>query len=209
MDSVDLKLADRPLTFVRKTGRQFGEVFDDLAGLRIAVFRDFPYLYAGSVDYERKYLQTYADSERSFLFAVYDGGQMVGATTCMPLADETDAVKQPFRDAAYDLATVFYFGESLLLPTYRGMGLGHRFFDEREAHAARFGSYRLICFCAVVRPDNHPLRPAAYQPLDAFWNNRGYVKEPRLQSQFEWVDIGETESTPKPMVYWLRPLGGE
>lgn len=181
-------------------------MFDDLARLRIAVFRDFPYLYDGSVAYERAYLRTYAESERSFLFAVYDGDRMVGATTCIPLTDETDDVQKPFLAAGYDLSMVVYFGESILLPTYRGRGLGHRFFDEREAHTAQFGEYQLTCFCAVARPADHPLRPADYQPLDAFWTKRGYTKEPRLQSQFDWTDIGERASTPKPMVYWLRSL---
>lgn len=194
------------LTFIRKTGRQFEEVFDALALLRIAVFRDFPYLYEGTVDYEKEYLQTYARSERSFLFAAFDGERMVGATTCIPLSDETEEVQEPFVKAGYLLSEVFYFGESILLKDYRGMGLGHRFFDEREAHAAGFGTFRHTSFCAVVRPDDHPLRPAGYRPLDDFWTKRGYHKEPQLRSLFSWPDIGETLSTPKEMVYWMRAL---
>ncbi len=194
------------LHFVRKTGQGFGDVFDDLARLRIAVFRDFPYLYEGTVDYEKTYLQTYANAERAFLFAVYDGDQMVGATTCIPLADETEEVQQPFREAGYDLSKIFYFGESILLPAYRGRGLGHRFFDEREAHAASFGGYSTTCFCAVLRPPDHPLCPNDYRPLDDFWIKRGYQRVPALTSQFDWQDIGEAASTPKTMVYWLRKM---
>jgi GNAT superfamily N-acetyltransferase len=207
VDPVDFEMNPAALTFVRKTGRQFGQVFDDLALLRIAVFRDFPYLYEGSVEYERSYLQTYARSERSFLFAVYDGDRMVGATTCIPLSDETEEVQQPFVEAGFNLSEIFYFGESILLPEYRGLGLGNRFFDEREAHAAGFGTYRYTCFCAVVRPDDHPLRPSDYRPLDAFWTRRGYRKIPELKSRFSWPDIGATEATPKTMVYWMRKLG--
>jgi len=170
------------------------------------VFRDFPYLYEGTIDYEKDYLETYARAERSFLFAVYDGDRMVGATTAIPLRDETPDVQQPFVQAGYELNTVFYFGESILLPPYRGLGLGHRFFDEREAHARQFGQYDLTCFCAVQRPDDHPLRPADYQPLDAFWHKRGYQREPGLQSVFSWPDLNERVSTPKPMVYWMRRL---
>lgn len=210
MDSANLELTRTypSLTFVRKTGPEIAACFDELARLRIAVFRDFPYLYEGSLDYEKAYLQTYINSERAFLFAVYEGDQLVGATTCLPLTDETEAVQKPFQEAGYDLSTVFYFGESILLPAYRGMGLGNRFFDEREAHAARFGTYRFTCFCAVARPDDHALRPADYRPLDAFWIKRGYRKETRLQSQFDWTDIDQPESTSKPMIYWLRPLEG-
>lgn len=194
------------LQFVRKTGSEIAGVFDDLAPLRIAVFRDYPYLYEGTPDYEKEYLQTYADAPRAFLFAVYDAARMVGATTCIPLADETPEVQQPFLDAGYDLGKVFYFGESILLPAYRGRGLGHRFFDEREAHAAGFGTYTMTCFCAVQRPADHPLQPLDYQPLDPFWNKRGYRKVPDLQSYFSWPDLGEKESTAKPMTYWIRHL---
>ena len=41
------------------TGNAVGEVLDDLARLRIAVFRDWPYLYDGDVAYERDYLTAY------------------------------------------------------------------------------------------------------------------------------------------------------
>ncbi|QJW92131.1 GNAT family N-acetyltransferase [Spirosoma taeanense] len=194
------------LRFVRLTGSDFRTVFDDLAALRIAVFCDFPYLYEGTVAYEKEYLETYARSERSFLFAAYDGDQMIGATTALPLSDETAEVQQPFLDANYELSAIFYFGESILLPAYRGLGLGHRFFDEREAHARQFSQYTIACFCAVQRPADHPQRPVDYQPLDAFWTKRGYHCEPALQSIFSWPDRGETVSTPKSMVYWMRRL---
>lgn len=202
MDSADAT----SLTTARFTGSEFRAAFDGLAALRIAVFRDFPYLYEGSIDYEKTYLETYARSDRSLLFAVYDQGQMIGATTCIPLQDETPEVQAPFRQAGYALDTVFYFGESLLLPAYRGRGLGHRFFDEREAHARQFDQYRLTCFCAVERPDNHPLRPANYRPLNAFWHKRGYREEPYLHSTFSWPDRHETHATPKRMTYWVRAL---
>lgn len=192
------------LSFIHKTGTEFGSVFDDLAALRIAVFRDFPYLYEGTIAHEKEYLQTYANSERSFLFAVYDGLKMVGATTCIPLTDETAEVQAPFLQAGIPLDTVFYFGESILLPSYRGLGLGHRFFDEREAHVRHFGSYSMTCFCAVDRPIDHVLRPQNYQPLDTFWSKRGYSKRTDLQSDFEWLDIGTEQPSTKKMTYWVK-----
>ncbi|MGF7217904.1 GNAT superfamily N-acetyltransferase [Spirosoma lacussanchae] len=194
------------LTFSRIYGPAIRTVLTELANLRITVFRDFPYLYEGTADYEKKYLETYMQSQRSLLFAAYADDRMVGATTALPLTDETDEVQAPFRQAGYALDEVFYFGESILLPDFRGLGLGNRFFDEREAHARRFDTYRLTCFCAVERPSDHPLRPVGYQPLDAFWTKRGYRRDPALRSVFHWPDLDETESTPKPMVYWTRPL---
>lgn len=194
------------MTFRQYIGSEIRSAFDGLAHLRIAVFREFPYLYEGSTEYEKTYLNTYAESERAMLFAVYEGDRMVGGTTCLPLLDETAEVQAPFRREGYDLSTVFYFGESLLLPAYRGHGLGHRFFEEREAHVRTFGTYLTSTFCAVLRPADHPLRPAHYRPLDTFWRQRGYHLAPALQTTFSWPDLGETEDSAKVMQFWTKAL---
>lgn len=194
------------LTYQSFVGAQIADIFEPLATLRITVFRSFPYLYEGTLDYELDYLKTYAASPRALLFAVFDGDRMVGATTALPLADETEEVQAPFVAAGYRLEDVFYFGESILLPGYRGRGIGHRFFDEREKHARSFGTFRYTSFCAVQRPENHPARPADYQPLDDFWKKRGYTSMPALTTLFSWPDLGETESTPKTMLFWLKEL---
>ena len=79
------------LRFVKKQGNEILSFAPDFAELRIAVFRDFPYLYEGSMEYELEYIRTYASCEDAFVFAVYHGDQMVGATTCVPLKYETQA----------------------------------------------------------------------------------------------------------------------
>ena len=172
------------------SGSDVAPYFDDLARLRATVFRDFPYLYEGDLDYELGYLKTYANAERAMLFSVWDAGEMVGATTCIPLPHETNEVKLPFETAGIPLTSVFYFGESILLKNYRGQGIGKLFFDEREKHAAQFPEIQTTCFCAVVRPEAHPLMPKGYQSLDGFWTQRGYQKNPALRAQFAWPDIG-------------------
>src|SRR5690606_17923419 len=106
-----------------------------LAELRIAVFRDFPYLYDGSLEYEERYLRTYANSPDSVIVLVRDGQRVVGASSGIPLADETEELKRPFLEQGLDVDRIFYCGESVLLAEYRGRGLGVRFFQEREAHA--------------------------------------------------------------------------
>lgn len=194
------------LSFIKKRGSEISSVFDDLASLRITVFRDYPYLYDGSIEYEKNYLETYTRSDRSLLFAVYDDEKMVGATTCIPLQDETAEIREPFEKNGYDIGTLFYFGESILLPEFRGMGLGHRFFDEREAHARSFGHYKKACFFSVVRQDDHSAKPQQYHSNEAFWKKRGYSKIHSLQTLLEWPDIGQTESSPKKLICWMKNI---
>lgn len=179
--------------------------FDDLARLRINVFRAFPYLYEGSEEYERKYLSTYARSAGAVFVLAFDGEKVVGASTGMPMAEETEEVKAPFVAAGYEPEKIFYFGESVLLPEYRGHGIGVRFFDEREAQARKLG-LNICTFCAVERPADHPRRPADYVPLNAFWNRRGYTHHPELRTTFTWQDLDEEEQSPKPLSFWIREL---
>lgn len=179
---------------------------DAVAALRIAVFRDWPYLYVGDRDYEKKYLATYAESPESLFVLAFDGERVVGASTGIPLADETASFQQPFLDRGVALGEVFYFGESVLLKEYRGHGLGHRFFDEREAYARRLGRFRMTAFCAVERDAEDPRVPEGFRSNDAFWIKRGYARQHDMFCALEWQEIGRDEPSGHRLRFWLRPL---
>ena len=193
------------LELKRLSGEKLQDFIPELARLRISVFRDFPYLYDGDYDYEARYLQTYIESPESVIVLAFDGEQVVGASTGIPLKYETDEVKAPFEKAGLPVDEIFYCGESVLLSDYRGKGAGVAFFEHREAHALELG-YQYSCFCGVQRPDDHPRRPAGYRPLDNFWKKRGYRKYPELETTFSWKEIGEDDESPKPMTFWMKTL---
>lgn len=190
-----------------RDGEALWSALGPLAELRIRVFREFPYLYEGSLAYEEGYLEHYARSPRSRVVLVWDGDRVVGASTVIPLADAQADVQEPFTRAGIDLSGIDYFGESVLLREYRGRGFGVRFFELREAHALDHG-LGVCAFCAVERPADHPLRPKDYVPNDAFWAKRGYEKVPELRTTLSWLDLGEMEQTAKPMTFWLKRLEG-
>lgn len=179
--------------------------FDELAGLRIAVFRAFPYLYDGDMDYEKSYLETYVASPGAFVCGAFDGEELVGAATGAPLAEHKEEFAEPLGERGLHVGDFFYFGESVLLTRYRGQGVGVRFFEEREAEARRQGFARCI-FSAVIRPADHPMRPAGYVPLDAFWRKRGYERIDGLTTTYSWKDTSDEAETGKPMEYWMRSL---
>ena len=188
----------------RFRGTELEHFIPELARLRIEVFRDFPYLYDGDYDYEKKYLQTYIDTPDSVIVLAFDGEIVVGASTAIPMQYETDQLKKPFLEQGYTLDEVFYCSESVLNKDYRGLGLGVQFFEQREAHAKELGGFKVTTFCCVDRPLDHPRRPANYVPLDLFWNKRGYVKHPELKTTYSWKDLDEIQETPKPMTFWLK-----
>jgi len=193
------------LTIEPVSGAGIERYLTDLAALRIEVFREFPYLYEGTLEYEARYLRDYANSERGLVVIARDGAQVVGASTALPLTEHSDSLAPTLQAAGIEPARVYYFGESVLRASYRGRGVGHAFFDAREARALELG-FDIATFCAVERPATHPRRPANYVPHDAFWNKRGYVKRPELRTQFSWRDLDEPSETPKPMVFWLKEL---
>lgn len=194
------------LTFKRCSGTELTQYIDELARLRMQVFRDFPYLYEGDLAYEAKYLKTYIEAPNSVIVLAFDGDKVVGASTGVPLREEMEEVKRPFIAAGYDLDSIFYCGESVLLSAYRGQGAGVAFFEHREAHAKSISGMQYSCFCGVQRPDDHPARPADYQPLDHFWRNRGYEQKPDLTTTFSWKDVGDTKESEKPMMFWMKSL---
>jgi GNAT superfamily N-acetyltransferase len=195
-----MTLAIRPLT-----GSDLDRFLPDVARLRMQVFRDWPYLYEGSFEYEHRYLQSYRDSAGAILVGVFDGSSLVGVATGTPMEDHADDFARAFESTGYALGDIFYCAESVLLPEYRGKGIGHAFFDEREAHARRLGR-RYAAFCAVVRPDNHPLKPIGYRPLDLFWRKRGYETLPGVFAEFQWTDLNQKEQSSKKLQFWIHEL---
>ncbi len=187
------------------TGDDLVAALPDVARLRIEVFRAWPYLYDGSPDYEERYLQSYRESERAVVVGAFDGAALVGAATGTPMEDHADDFAKAFAGTGYDLTDIFYCAESVLLPEYRGQGIGHAFFDAREAHARALGR-RYAAFCGVIRPEDHPARPVDYRPLDAFWRKRGYDKLDGVLANFPWTDLGDRAQSPHELQFWIREL---
>ena len=119
------------------TGDALRAALPDVARLRIEVFRAWPYLYDGDLDYEARYLESYAASDRAIVVGAYDGDTLIGASTGAPLSDHAEDFAAAFEATEFDLSTVFYCAESVLLSDYRGHGLGHAFFSAKARAGAR------------------------------------------------------------------------
>lgn len=193
-----MTISVRPLS-----GEQIVAAIDDLARLRMAVFAEWPYLYDGDPAYEADYLRAFVAAPDGVLVVACDGARIVGAATASPMRAQKADFRAPFEARGMDVASLFYFGESVLLPEYRGRGIGHAFFDHREAQARQCGA-DAATFAAVVRPADHPDRPAHYVPLDGFWRKRGYAPVEGFLTHLDWKDHRDEVETPKPMQYWLR-----
>ena len=106
-------------------GTALEAALDGVAALRIAVFRDWPYLYEGTLEYERGYLARYRDNPRAAVVGAFDGESLVGAATGTPMEDHADAFAAAFATRGFSLSDIYYCAESVLLSDYRGLGIGH------------------------------------------------------------------------------------
>ncbi len=188
------------------TGQDIFKILPDLGRLRMIVFRDWPYLYDGTLEYEQQYLETFAKAKGAVVICAYDGDQMIGASTGAPMIEHADEFGEPFKKAGYDISKIFYCGESVLLKSHRGYGLGHAFFDGREGHARKLGGFTHSTFCRVVRPDDHPLKPKDYAPLDPFWRKRGYAPVDGIVATYDWKDVDQPGETSHDMQFWMKAL---
>ncbi|KAG1715095.1 hypothetical protein GQR58_000044 [Nymphon striatum] len=104
------------------------------------------------------------------------------------MQDHASDFGKAFAKSDIALKDVFYCAESVLLPSYRGQGAGHQFFDKREEKARELGAQY------------------NYRPLDPFWRKRGYVPQPELVAHFDWKDLDQATETRHDLQFWLKRL---
>lgn len=174
----------------------------EIASLRIQVFREYPYLYDGNYEYELEYLTTFFSSKDSILLVAKQNNVIIGISTGIPLKNETDNIKTPWKQKGFNIDKIFYFGESVIEKKHRGNGLGKLFFKYREAWAAKNG-YTTFSFCSINRskakaPDNY------FNP-ESLWKKLGY-NQADFSCSIDWKEINEPEETPKKLQFWYKEL---
>lgn len=180
-----------------------------LAHLRIAVFKEYPYLYQGHLGYEAAYLDKFNHSQQAYIGVVNHQNTLVGAITGLPLVAEEAALQAPWQADQTPIEGVFYISEVLLYPAFRHQGLGRSLFLQAEAFISAQQRYNAITFATVMRPAHHPLKPQGYRDYDAFWQSLGYQRAEGRVGSIAWQDIDETQESAKPMQFWVKQLNLE
>lgn len=198
-------MADVHLRTETLTGPALLPLLPALGRLRVEVFAEWPYLYAGDAAYEQDYLATYAEVRGAAMVVAFADGEPVGAATCQPMAETHAEVRAGFAASGRDPEAWCYLGESVLRPAFRGRGVGRAFFAGREAHARALGLPG-AAFCAVERDAADPRRPATYRPLDPFWALLGYAKHPDATCVLSWREAGGAADTPHRLTFWMKTL---
>ena len=136
------------------TGSAVEDCLNDIASLRIEIFREFPYLYDGHREDELNYLKLYSIPE-SFVIIINDGEKVVGAATGMPLRHEVTKLVEPFCGTSYPVEDVYYVGELLFYPEHRNHGMGMQVVRMVEEQVRSFSIYQYLTCVTVSRPVDH------------------------------------------------------
>lgn len=190
-------------------GEELPSFVDLLMEWRLSYFREFPYLYEGSREYEERYLSGFVSHHESILVVARED-KVCGLLSALPLLSEFEiAAEVDSLCAALNVpaSEVFYIGEVVVDKECRGTGVARRLIAEAERHAVSH-SYRACCLLSVVREEDHPLRPQNYRSSDDVWRKLGYVRSSVI-TQFEWPTIqsdGKVRNMSNDMRYWVKQL---
>lgn len=187
------------------TGAAIADVLEDLATLRLDIFREYPYLYEGRREDELNYLGTYAKTPDACVILAYDGMTVIGAVTGMPLVHEDAQLLDAFAGTTIPLEEIYYVGELLFRSAFRNCGLGQKLLARLESHIHSLGHYRTLTCATVELPADHPLRPHDYIPITRFLARTGFVRLPGVTTHFTWL---ETDGVKRdhPMQFWSKDL---
>jgi len=204
----DFRVGNREFVITESllTGSAVETCLEELASLRLNIFREYPYLYDGHREDELKYLRLYVDTPDAFVISVNESGEMIGAATGIPLRHEHASMVNPFADTSYPIDELFYVGEVLFYPSYRDRGLGMRLLGRIYEYVRNLGNYRYLTCATVVKQDNHPVCPESYIQIDRFLERTGFVMLPDVTTSFAWKEI-DGINCEHPMQFWVKELG--
>jgi len=191
-------------------GDEIKEHIGTIARFRLEQFKEYPYLYIGDYEQEQKHLGFYANYKESLLILASDNDKIVAVSTSLPLKYEEEIISCCADELAHrgmDASKGYYFGETIILPEYRGQGIGTILVNMQEEHARTLGC-TFVCFIAVKREADHPLRPKNYTEAAVVFERLGFEKTKSVVS-FSWPTLqadGTVREEVNLLDFWIKRL---
>lgn len=179
--------------------------FKQIATLRITMFKEFPYLYEGSIEDEEEYLSIYFNSPNSVILLVLDKDKVVGFSSSIPLSEEMEEIKNPFVESDLDINSIHYIGEMIIETAYRTKGMFNIMANYQEEYA-RSKEYLSIVFMTVIREHNHLLKPKNYRCLEILWKYLGYELLEGIKVKFSWKQVDGECPQDNQLGIWFKKL---
>jgi ribosomal protein S18 acetylase RimI-like enzyme len=179
-----------------------------LSKFRLRYFREYPYLYVGTEDYEREYLARYIANPTARLLIARDAEKIVGVAIGTMLSTETDFVvpqiEKQLQQHHIQPQHCFYFGEMIFDPEHRSRGIGKQMLELLKNAGKEQGAER-FCFLAINRQSTDVRRPVDYTDPDIIFEKLGFEKTDGLLTM-EWPTIqpdGRVEEATNRLDFWV------
>ncbi len=181
-----------------------------LAEMRINLFKNFPYLYAGSLN-EREigYVKRFAQNEHALLGIAQIENTVAGMLTGIPLVCDLEIVAHAdsiFAAAGLNAHEYYYFGDALVLQQFRNLGIARALFAVLEAKVKSLG-YKKACFLVEDGDEHHPMRPENFKQ-GLLWSKLGY-KKTSILATMSWPTIqvnGAVQECNHTLTFWIKDL---
>lgn len=187
---------------------------DQLACMRITAFKEFPYLYEGSKQYELEYLNEYQQKAiDGFLVQAWDKQNLVGILTGCALTSDIEIVRDGARLLANQNVSIqnyYYIGEAIITPEYQGKKILPHMLWKLGKTVVSLGKYSSLCFLTVIREDNDSRKPELYKPTEPLWLKLGCQKRADIRCSFEWPTImtdGSVQNIFNDVEFWTYEPG--
>ncbi len=73
-----------PVKVISYIGEKVADLIPEIAALRIEVFAEYPFLYAGDYEYEKLYLKKFTAMKDAIVVACFDHNTLIGIATGYP-----------------------------------------------------------------------------------------------------------------------------
>lgn len=179
-----------------------------LSEMRLKEFRQFPYLYIGNMEDDLAYTQTFSSTPQGRLIVAFQGNQVVGVRSGMPLETPLfflDRWRSFLQKQGINTKKCFFSGEIVIDPAFQKKGLRSQLMNQyfQEVEAMGFTSIMAI---TSLRPLDHPLRPQDYVDIDmpryGFENTNIVLSNtwPTLQAD------GTVKEQENHLIVWMKNL---
>lgn len=196
-------------TFKLIQGPDLKNEIEHLAHQRLILFKEYPYLYHGTLEQEIEYCSWFCDLSTTALAIAYCDDKPVGlvsGTSFVDFSTHFIGSYDLFKSASLAPETFFYVAEVLIHPMHRDKQVATQLFALIETYAHEAG-YTNMCLVEESHAQ-HPLKPLDYKSLDPFFTKLGYSKT-NLQITYSWSTIqidGSLQDEEHSMNYWIKNL---
>jgi len=191
-------------------GKNASEYIEYVSHLRINIFKEYPYLYQGDLEYEKKYVADYTLHNQAMIAIAKIDGLIAGISTGIPVISDSKIaqdVKEIFTKQKTEAEKYYYYGEIMILPEFRGKGLATKLYSAQDKIIKEWG-FEHACILTVIRENDHPLKPKCYNSPNSLWKHLGFFQT-GYKTNLHWQTIqsdGNSNDASNTLELWSKKI---